>query len=526
MVHLHAGENMSPGLASIFLFNISVGTGALALPLIFSKAGAILGSLFMALVAFLAWTSNSFAIEAMSLSNALLKDSAPQKKSNEVDTEQPLLQAADEEPAAYEINKLTEYGVMADLLLPQGGRVAWFVTIILYFYGDLAVYCVFVPMTLAEVFPTVGSITDKTHVIRVYLGIMFLATFPWVFGDLQKTKGMQLITFVTRHICFWTMFIVSWHRISSGLGVSIGDITLFDVSELPLLFGGAIYSMINQMYIPALMTPVQPKTNLNKLVGGVMSLMYAYYMVLCWSAMVAFSGNDLLDKCSVHTFHPCKLQKLLTFNFAYLKMPGLAQMVLVLPLVGLLTSTPIIAITLRKNLSVLFQLVWGWEFRTGGPHRLPHVCSIYPHSRAWYTHSRTRIFLFPSLVSCGVGAAGNPPSVCNRALRAKHRPRDSRHGLVRRLPDHVRVSCGPRACRSVYGSHPPNFYLTEASLFYFRCVLFAGRQKVRAKFGWPATRPLNNPYQSPLQNPLWIRSILSWAALVLVVNTYFLVAHG
>jgi amino acid permease len=475
MVHLSAGESMSPALAAVFLFNISVGTGALALPLIFSKAGVVLGSLFMALVAFLAWTSNSFAIEAMSISNALLKLEGPrtseEKKGNhsKTDVEQPLMHKDTGQSVDYEISELTEYGVMADLLLPRWGRVAWFTTIVLYFYGDLAVYCVFVPMTLAEVFPTIGPITDKAHVVRVYLAVMFAATFPWVFGDLQKTKMMQLVTFVTRHLCFWTMFIVCWHRIASGHGVGFSDITLFDVSELPLLFGGAIYSMISQMYIPSLMTPVQPKTNLNKIVGGVYTMMYAYYMVLCWSAMLAFSGQDaLLDKCSVHTFHPCKLQKLLTFNFAYLRLPGLAQLVLVLPLVGLLTSTPVIAITLRKNLSVLFQLVWGWEFKTAS--------------------SRVGLVLLAIV----------PPftiALCTQSID---------------LVIHVTGSYG--GC---------------LIMFVFPAILAqAGRQKIRARYGTPAQQPLSNPYQSPLQSPHWIHGVLAWAAIVLVVNTYYLVTHG
>ena len=98
---------------------------------------------------------------------------------------------------------------------------------------------------------------------------MFTATVPWVFGNLQKTKTIQLITFFTRHICFWTMFIVSWHRIGSGRGTTIADVVLFDFSNLPLLFGGAIYSLINQQYVPSMMAPVEPKTHLNTLMAAV-----------------------------------------------------------------------------------------------------------------------------------------------------------------------------------------------------------------------------------------------------------------
>ena len=124
---------MSPAVVGVFLLNITVGTGALALPLIFSKAGLLLGSLFMILVAFLAWAANTFAVEAMSVSNAVMKLQAEQGKEDSKKSDcTPLLVA----PAIldFRIDELTEYGMMAELLLGKKGRIAWFTTIIIYFY--------------------------------------------------------------------------------------------------------------------------------------------------------------------------------------------------------------------------------------------------------------------------------------------------------------------------------------------------------------------------------------------------------
>lgn len=55
----------------IFLFNLIVGTGALALPHAFAKAGWLLGLVVIAILAFISYMTVTFVIETMACANAI-----------------------------------------------------------------------------------------------------------------------------------------------------------------------------------------------------------------------------------------------------------------------------------------------------------------------------------------------------------------------------------------------------------------------------------------------------------------------
>lgn len=70
---LHLGLSCSLNqVASLFIFNLIVGAGALALPSAFVNSGVLAGSLLLLLLAFLSFMSVTFMIEAMALGNAIL----------------------------------------------------------------------------------------------------------------------------------------------------------------------------------------------------------------------------------------------------------------------------------------------------------------------------------------------------------------------------------------------------------------------------------------------------------------------
>lgn len=55
----------------MFLFNLIVGTGALALPSAFAKAGWLLGLIVIAILAFISYMTVTFVIETMACANAI-----------------------------------------------------------------------------------------------------------------------------------------------------------------------------------------------------------------------------------------------------------------------------------------------------------------------------------------------------------------------------------------------------------------------------------------------------------------------
>ena len=66
----------------MYIFNLVVGVGALALPLAFSQAGLVLGTLLIVSLAFMSYMTTSYVIEAMAAANAFdkMKEREQQRK--------------------------------------------------------------------------------------------------------------------------------------------------------------------------------------------------------------------------------------------------------------------------------------------------------------------------------------------------------------------------------------------------------------------------------------------------------------
>ena len=64
-------SSVLPQFAFIYIFNLIVGIGALTLPIAFSQAGLIIGTILMVVLCALAYVTATYVIEAMSVANAL-----------------------------------------------------------------------------------------------------------------------------------------------------------------------------------------------------------------------------------------------------------------------------------------------------------------------------------------------------------------------------------------------------------------------------------------------------------------------
>lgn len=114
---------------------------------------------------------------------------------------------------------------------------------------------------------------------------------------------------------------------------------------VPVLFGACVYSFMCHHSLPGLLTPIQNKTHLKKLVFVDYTLICAVYLLLALTGAFAFEHlNDLY-----------------TLNFSE-AIKGETNIILkvvdyflaMFPIFTLSTSFPIIAITLKNNLVSLF----------------------------------------------------------------------------------------------------------------------------------------------------------------------------
>jgi hypothetical protein len=205
----------------IFVFNLVVGTGALALPKAMVDAGWILSLVFLGVVGLMAFVSATFVIEAQAASNAKLRhaeSSAGRAPFGSVQSiEAPLLPTgvgSGGKHSPYTISSRVEMTYMGELLgstlgdTPErgalmGGRVRNFISIaiVIYLYGDLAVYAVAIPTALSTIakLPFLsavdhgsastgsGEADEEYWNYAIYLFCFIAMTLPICFFDFQKS---------------------------------------------------------------------------------------------------------------------------------------------------------------------------------------------------------------------------------------------------------------------------------------------------------------------------------------------------
>ena len=73
MAGVQQGGSFSPATAAVFIFNLIVGTGALALPNAFASAGWAAATALLGLLAILSFVTATWVVESMAACNAILR---------------------------------------------------------------------------------------------------------------------------------------------------------------------------------------------------------------------------------------------------------------------------------------------------------------------------------------------------------------------------------------------------------------------------------------------------------------------
>lgn len=152
-------SSLSPPIAFIFVFNLVVGVGGLALPLAFSKAGIVLSSAALLVLGFLAYVTLTWIVECMSIANFLLRwrvnalvrrpqlgeiaaSSAPYSDYSMADKADADAEAnaADAAPSVFDITERVELGEMASMFTGVTGTNVFYALLCIYLIGDLVIY--------------------------------------------------------------------------------------------------------------------------------------------------------------------------------------------------------------------------------------------------------------------------------------------------------------------------------------------------------------------------------------------------
>uniref|UniRef100_UPI00358F3156 transmembrane protein 104-like n=1 Tax=Myxine glutinosa TaxID=7769 RepID=UPI00358F3156 len=142
---------------------------------------------------------------------------------------------------------------------------------------------------------------------------------------------------------FITMIVLSSLRIARGTtSAATRPPPAAGLAGLPSLFGVCVYSFMCHHSLPSLVTPVSRKRHLVLLSSAVFTLVLTFYALLCCTAAFAFTPATLYDLYSLNFLADCSLP--LTIRYLL----GL------FPVFTISTNFPIIAVTLRNNLRVIF----------------------------------------------------------------------------------------------------------------------------------------------------------------------------
>ncbi|KAK4312903.1 hypothetical protein Pmani_015703 [Petrolisthes manimaculis] len=391
-VGLHPGEQYSPLTGLIYVFNLIVGTGCLTLPAAFGAAGWALSAGGILLLALVSYLTTTWVVESMACANAInhwrrmkqlkkrgqvadelvnrtLENAEADQRSTDTSEDQddheeesPLITEGVIERTVgeyYAIQEQIEMGQMAELFYPRVWDKAFYLVLCIYLYGDLAIYvaavakslrdsiCNFAPNCTLDLVDTDPCFKDsdltRLDMYRICI-VGFLSVMgPFVFFNLTKTKYMQIITTFTRWLAMGVM--IGWAIILLAKDKGEGHPQPARVTKLPQLFGVCVYSFMCHHSLPALITPINEKKSILKLLAADFLLILLFYYLLAFTGIFTFAHLQDLYTLNFQ-FDRCPTGKL---SFVYI----LQEFLLLFPVFTLSTNFPIIAITLRNNLKGL-----------------------------------------------------------------------------------------------------------------------------------------------------------------------------
>ncbi|KAM7540965.1 hypothetical protein Aperf_G00000023425 [Anoplocephala perfoliata] len=365
----------------IFLFNLILGTGALALPRAFKDAGWLLTGTLLAFIGFMSYVPATYVIESMAIGNALKQNrhSSHENDANTDEDEEPLTESP-LKSTDFEINTRYELGELFQSFAGRVWTLLFYVTICIYIYGDLSIYAAAVSKSLRDVTcNTSESSLNETNscwsptglsraaVYRIYLGGFACTLGPFFFFNVAKTRWLQMSTMIAR----WTAIILmssiaiarivefpnvprmARHQMPGYLSLLGSPVRpnppMANFKNLPTAFGVCIYAFMCHHSLPGVITPIDKKRRLYTTVMlPVYILIYLCYILLSGTAVAAF---DYIHDLYTLNFVPSDDENL---------RPGwillLVEYFLALyPVFALSSNFPVMGTTLTNNLIAILR---------------------------------------------------------------------------------------------------------------------------------------------------------------------------
>uniref|UniRef100_A0A1I7T0Q8 Aa_trans domain-containing protein n=1 Tax=Caenorhabditis tropicalis TaxID=1561998 RepID=A0A1I7T0Q8_9PELO len=463
----------------LYVFNLIVGTGALALPKAFQTAGWLLSITLLTFSAFMSYVAATFVIEALSVANAVIS----KRRRIEYDD----VVVADG-PSTFEIAKKVEVSEMASMFLSKVSLVFSYFAIIIYLFGDLAIYSTTVPKSAMNIVcstinaSTVKS-TDPCHeswpdifsrmmVYRIFVIVFVVVVcLPMVIAGITKTRHIQIMTTLSRWAAFILMISLATMQLSSQGAAAHPP--AYNFHGFGSLFGCAVYAFMCHHSIPSLITPMRTKENVFGKIAVVYGIVGVFYFTLSLTGAFAFEHvQDIYTLNFLHDDNTSFVYSIIDYFLA------------LFPIITLTSSYPIIALTLINNFKVVKDILCP---KTGQENESLLEADnqgeeIDTDDERDTRNARAERNVFDVLVPA----------------------------LVLALPTFLSLLTDDMLLlASVTGSFPG-----VAVQFAIPCLLVtAARKHARSVLNFPVPRKNNSPFQSPI----WIVLISSWAGFSMIM---------
>ncbi|XP_003382868.1 PREDICTED: transmembrane protein 104-like isoform X1 [Amphimedon queenslandica] len=491
----------------VYIFNLLIGAGALALPKTFSDTGIALGTVFITLLCTLSYITACYVIEAMAAANAYERimerkcsmeamarhDSESKQNGITMDPSEAEKQEVTIyiDQKDYEITKKFEYGSMANLFFHISGIILAYLVFCIMSYGDVSYFNIAIATSLSHVtcqlqrhhqlrlslisndtlfgdnetwfadqesrndcFTNFGSI----KVYYICLAIIAFTLGPFVFFDITSSKFIQILTTVARYIGFGLMTILVILRFIEGHRYMP---QVANVKSLPFLYGIALYSAKIQDFIPGIIMPMSSKEHIYRILLGDFVTCWLFYLFLSYASVFAFPGDEIEPLYTLNFFQPATSGSI---DWRLV----LGTMLALLPVISLVSIYPVLTVTLRENLKSLSKIIL--ECRLKRKVKFPVIVDR---------------FLFPPLVFI-------PPLI------------------VAYITQDIELLA------SITGSFPG---------ITIQCVMpaafvIAARYKIKKALG-----TYDNPYKAPLSNMVFVVVVLGWSVISVVMMSINLILN-
>ncbi|CAA97776.2 Transmembrane protein 104 homolog [Caenorhabditis elegans] len=463
----------------LYVFNLIVGTGALALPKAFQTAGWLLSITLLTFSAFMSYVAATFVIEALSVANAVLS----KKRRVEYDD----VVVADG-PSTFEISKKVEVSEMASMFLSKVSLVFSYFAIIIYLFGDLAIYSTTVPKSAMNIVcATINASTVKSSdpcheswpeiltrmtVYRFFVIIFVVVVcLPMVIAGITKTRHIQIMTTLSRWAAFILMISLATMQLSSDGAAAHPP--AYNFHGFGSLFGCAVYAFMCHHSIPSLITPMRTKDNVFGKIALVYGVVGVFYFTL--SLTGAFAFEHVQDIYTLNFFHDGNTSFIYSIIDYFLAL---------FPIITLTSSYPIIALTLINNFNVVKDI----------------LCPKVGQENESLLEADSLVEDNDTDDEREARNARNEKSVFDVLVPA----------LVLALPTFLSLLTDDMLLlASITGSFPG-----VAVQFAIPCLLVtAARKHARSVLNFPVPRKNNSPFQSPI----WIVLISSWAGFSMIM---------